>query len=77
MFVPIDVVSNPSLLSFKDKYLSKQIPVLVRNCVDDWPAVEKWKSLDYLSSIMGRRHVPIEIGNIQQLMFLICNILDY
>lgn len=39
--------SAPSLVDFSNKYLSLGAPAVLTGCMDDWSAMEKWKSLDY------------------------------
>lgn len=34
-------------------------PLLLRGLVKDWPAVERWSSLDYIEQRVGRRSIPI------------------
>lgn len=39
-------------------------PFIVRQAASDWPAVEKWASLDYLRKVAGEgRVVPVEVGD--------------
>lgn len=51
---------RPSLMEFH-KFLVGQVPVIVKNSIDHWPAMNKW-SLDYLIAVAGERTVPVEIG---------------
>ena len=37
--------------------------IFLTGCLLHWPALEKWRSLDYLLSVAGPRTVPIEIGS--------------
>lgn len=37
----------PSLVDFYNKYLSLGTPAVLTGCMEDWSAMEKWKSLDY------------------------------
>lgn len=60
--VPIEVETNMSLLHFQEVYFSKQVPVLLKDSISSWSAIQHWKSLNYLSSVAGRRHAPVEIG---------------
>ena len=36
-------------------------PVIIKNLISDWPALEKW-DLNYFWEVMAQRTVPIEIG---------------
>lgn len=38
------------------------IPVVITGCVDDWPALTRWRDLRGLVSRAGHRTVPIELG---------------
>lgn len=38
-------------------------PVILTNCIDHWPAILKWKDLNYLKEVAGLRTVPIELGD--------------
>ena len=46
-------------------YLSSNAVVL-RQFASDWSAVGKWRSLDYLTRIMGHRLFPVELGSMQK-----------
>ena len=58
----IKVLKSPPDLTLFSQILDENEPVLLKNCIADWPALSKWKSLDYLSQVGGRRSVPVEIG---------------
>lgn len=58
----IPSVVCPSLEEFKCKYFDSLKPVLLKNCIDHWPAMKKWNDPVYLISVAGNRTVPIEIG---------------
>lgn len=36
---------------------------MLRNVINHWPALEKWKDLHYLNSKAGGRIVPVELGS--------------
>ena len=57
-------IKPPSLFSFEQTYMSGEIPVIITDCVQHWPAfsIRKW-SIDYIKKIAGSRTVPIEIGD--------------
>jgi hypothetical protein len=37
----------PSLVGFYNKFLLGETPAVLTGCMEDWGALEKWKSLDY------------------------------
>ncbi len=43
---------------FLEKYVRPQIPVVVENWVDDWPAVKKW-NFNYMKEMVGDKVVPL------------------
>nr|GMD19358.1 putative lysine-specific demethylase JMJD5 [Ipomoea batatas] len=59
------LVGKRSALSLEgfiqDHYVSGT-PVIIRDCLDQWPAKSKWNDLNYLRSVAGFRTVPVEIG---------------
>lgn len=62
--VPIE--ENLDLVRFEVDYFRKHVPVVIRNAVHHWPALDpesgrKW-SLQYLNQKIGHRTVPVEIG---------------
>lgn len=59
----IDVVQRPSVEHFHINHFITGIPLLIRDCMDHWPALTNWKRPGYLMSIAGERTVPIEIGS--------------
>ena len=56
--VPV-LPSPPSPLAFYRDYVSPNLPVLVRGALDDWPALERWRSNAYLRRRMGERRVSV------------------
>lgn len=55
---------SPSLLEFSSQYLLSGSPVILENCIHDWPAMQpsRWMNLDYIISVAGQRTVPVEVG---------------
>lgn len=49
--------------SFRKHHLSQGQPALLRNVINHWPALEKWKDLNYLTNKVGGRTVPVELGS--------------
>jgi [protein]-arginine 3-hydroxylase / protease len=46
----IPVEDCPNLLSFSSQYFSRNKPVVLRNCIQDWPALSLWTDLGYINS---------------------------
>ena len=47
----------PSPLQFYREHVSANLPALVRGAIDDWPALHKWRSNDYLRRTMGEQQL--------------------
>lgn len=58
----IDILEQPSIQYFKENYFNKSQPVILKNCMTQWPALSKWNKSDYLLEMCRARVVPIEIG---------------
>ncbi|MGB5322672.1 cupin-like domain-containing protein [Lutimonas sp.] len=54
----IDRVKNISKSEFVQNYLKPQVPVVIENLVDNWPAVSKW-NFDYIKQKVGDKIVPL------------------
>jgi hypothetical protein len=54
----IDRVKNISKSEFVQNYLKPQVPVVIENLVDNWPAVTKW-NFDYIKQKVGDKVVPL------------------
>ncbi len=48
---------------FHVNHFTPQLPALLQDCMDHWPALKNWKKFDYLASVAGERTIPIEIGS--------------
>lgn len=59
----VDILKCPSIELFQNGYFSKRSPVIIANCMDQWPALTKWSNPTYLIKVAGDRTVPIEIGS--------------
>jgi len=60
----IPTVDCPSLMYFQQHYLNKEIPVVIKNALTNWPAFyedTKW-TIDYIKHQAKNRTVPVEIG---------------
>lgn len=60
----ISRISVPSLTQFYKEYMTPQLPVIITNAMDHWPAMKErpWSDLNYLKKVAGYRTVPIEVG---------------
>lgn len=54
----IDRVKNISKSEFVQNYVKPQIPVVIENLIDDWPAASKW-DFDYIKAKVGDKVVPL------------------
>ncbi|KFF04710.1 cupin-like domain-containing protein [Flavobacterium reichenbachii] len=54
----IERVKKISKSDFITQYVKKQIPVVVEELIEDWPAYHKWK-LSYIKEIAGDTIVPL------------------
>ena len=54
----IDRVKSISSSEFVQKYVKPQVPVVIENLVDDWPAFSKW-NFDYIRDKVGDKIVPL------------------
>jgi len=54
----------PSLEHFCNTYINTGMPVILRNCIDHWPAMSynRW-SPQYMQKVAGCRLVPVELGS--------------
>lgn len=59
---PIVAMQRPSVEYFQHNHFALQLPALIQDCMDHWPAMTNWKTPGYLSSVAGERTIPIEIG---------------
>ena len=46
----IPVESCPDILRFSNQYFSRNQPVILKNCIQDWPALSLWADLHYINS---------------------------
>ncbi|KAG5683742.1 hypothetical protein PVAND_013007 [Polypedilum vanderplanki] len=58
----ISILENPSIEHFWTNFLHLHRPVKLNNCLNHWPALEKWKDINYFIKTSGYRTVPIELG---------------
>ena len=58
----IDTITLSELDVLDPLYFAKEEPVVVKGAVADWPAVKKWKDLQWLKDSFGHHMVPVEVG---------------
>lgn len=58
----IDVLVRPSIQHFNENYFNINRPAILKDCMTQWPALEKWNHSNYLLEVCRNRVVPIEIG---------------
>ncbi len=46
----VERVTTPDMLTFHDAYFTRETPVLLTECMEDWPAVSRWNNLEYILS---------------------------
>ncbi|MCM4166772.1 hypothetical protein KCTC52924_01623 [Arenibacter antarcticus] len=51
-------VANISKEAFINDFFKPQIPVVIENCIKDWPAYSKW-DFDYMRKVAGDKTVPL------------------
>ncbi|XP_043071228.1 lysine-specific demethylase 8 isoform X2 [Drosophila grimshawi] len=59
----IPQLNAPSILEFRNSCYQAEQPTLLLNTINHWPAISKWRDLNYLLKVAGNRTVPIEIGS--------------
>ncbi|KAH8371520.1 hypothetical protein KR093_007840 [Drosophila rubida] len=59
----IPQLDTPSLSEFRACCYDAMQPTLLLNTLKHWPALGKWRDLNYLLKVAGNRTVPIEIGS--------------
>lgn len=57
----IAVCDRPSIEYFRTAHFNR-LPVVIRNSMEQWPAIRNWSQSNYLLDICRSRIVPIEIG---------------
>lgn len=61
--IQIETIDCPSMEHFYKNYILAEKPVILDNCINHWPALEKWKDQNYFIKLAGPRTVSIEIGS--------------
>ena len=54
----VERVRTISKKDFLNNYVKPQVPVVIENLVDHWPAVRKW-NFDYMQEMVGEKIVPL------------------
>ncbi|KAJ8607743.1 hypothetical protein CTAYLR_008608 [Chrysophaeum taylorii] len=60
--VDLPTVEKPSVETFRVSHFEPRKPCRILEAMP-WPALRKWRDLDYLRRVAGHRVVPIEIGD--------------
>ncbi|CAG9784896.1 unnamed protein product [Diatraea saccharalis] len=58
----VEAIECPSMEHFYKNYIVAEKPVVLKNCINHWPALTKWKDQNYFIKLAGPRTVSIEIG---------------
>ena len=58
----IDTITLSELDVLDPRYFANEEPVVVKGAVAGWPAVKKWKDLQWLKDSFGHHMVPVEVG---------------
>jgi hypothetical protein len=58
-----EVTKEVSLDDFQAECVAVSQPLVIRGFADEWPAISKWRSLQYFARNHGHRLVPIELGS--------------
>lgn len=58
----IEIIQRPSIQYFEENHFNRSQPVILRNCMSQWPAMSKWDKPSYLLEVCRNRVVPVEIG---------------
>ncbi|RHY20582.1 hypothetical protein DYB25_000307 [Aphanomyces astaci] len=53
-------IPQPTPLEFYRNYVSKNIPVIITNAMDSWPAMAKWTN-EYLVDTLGETQVTVDV----------------
>jgi len=57
----VERLVRPSLEAFAG-VLQREQPAEISGAIDHWPALERWRDVEYLEEALGARHVPVEVG---------------
>ncbi|KAJ9601152.1 hypothetical protein L9F63_000672, partial [Diploptera punctata] len=60
---PVITLDRPSLEKFRTEHFVPQVPAKLTSCMMHWPAVDKWKDINYIRRVAGARTVPVELGS--------------
>lgn len=59
------LIEKRHLLSLEDflcNFFLPGFPVIISGAISHWPAMHKWKDMEYLKRTVGKRTVPVEVG---------------
>jgi lysine-specific demethylase 8 len=63
--LPIDAVNTISAEDFRQNYIKRNRPLLMRRMMETWPAKEKW-TFEFFSELSCDENVHLEEGNVMQ-----------
>ncbi|XP_057873451.2 lysine-specific demethylase JMJ30 isoform X3 [Cryptomeria japonica] len=58
----IEKIHMLSLEAFLCDFFLLRLPVVISGAMSHWPAMNKWKDMEYLKRVVGDRTVPVEVG---------------
>ncbi|XP_051118613.1 lysine-specific demethylase JMJ30 isoform X1 [Andrographis paniculata] len=58
----VEKKSGLSLEAFLTEHFVSGSPVIISDCMNHWPAKDRWNDMNYLERVAGFRTVPVEIG---------------
>lgn len=58
-FLPVPVLINPSMETFINQSTH---PIVLKDCIEHWDALERWKDWSFFTEKFGHRLVPVEMG---------------
>ncbi|XP_051118614.1 lysine-specific demethylase JMJ30 isoform X2 [Andrographis paniculata] len=62
----VEKKSGLSLEAFLTEHFVSGSPVIISDCMNHWPAKDRWNDMNYLERVAGFRTVPVEIQELKQ-----------
>eukprot|EP00892_Ulva_mutabilis_P005356 jgi/Ulvmu1/3192/UM015_0233.1 len=62
---PIPRIDISHISNFRKEFWKQDQPVIISGALCDWPALDKWKHMQWWNTMHGRRTVPLEVGGYQ------------
>ncbi|KAK3287052.1 hypothetical protein CYMTET_5413 [Cymbomonas tetramitiformis] len=56
-------INKVDVHEFFQEHMQPQVPVVLRGCMQEWPALTRWCDNEYLQRVAGDRTVPVELGD--------------